>query len=290
MERLPAYLLVLLSTIMLQITGKVIEMGMFPEAPDYSFYNCRKEMLQMVTKPGGLLQIEINNNTGFQDMWKNSRPCTKSIPGATSEHMTALHVYVADNKFRTNFDKIYSKSTGGSTYQDEFPFKSVFFLLTDAMSLLKKNCRTVYSGAEEEYKTKVGEKVRFKSFFPAMLKLTDATENASTGEFGTVFSINSCSAIELDANGCNSEEMDLLISPTEVFTVENIEIVHNSNDNYKHITLKHSEYQSKSDCSSLVSSVSKTEESKESSSSLLSSSFLNMMASLLVVYFYTMTV
>lgn len=254
MERLPAYLLVLLSTIMVQITGKVIEMGMFPEAPDYSFYNCRKEMLQMVTKPGGLLQTEINNSTGFLSMWKNSGPCTKSIPGATSEHMTALQGYVADSKFRKNFNTIYSKSTGVSTYQDEFAFKSVFFLLTDAMSLIKNNCTTVYSGAEEEYKTEIGKKVRFKSFFPAKLKFTDATEDAEVSDgLGTVFSINSCSAIKLDSNGCNSEEMDLLISPTEVFTVENIETVHNSNDNYKHITLKHSEFQSKSDCSSLVS-------------------------------------
>ncbi|XP_009289877.1 uncharacterized protein si:ch211-145b13.6 [Danio rerio] len=256
MERLPAYLLVLLSTIMVQITGKVIEMGMFPEAPDYSFYNCRKEMLQMVTKPGGLLQTEINNSTGFLSMWKNSRPCTKPIPGATSEHMTALQGYVADN----------------------------------AMSLIKNNCTTVYSGAEEEYKTEIGKKVRFKSFFPAKLKFTDATEDAEVSDdLGTVFSINSCSAIKLDSNGCNSEEMDLLISPTEVFTVENIETVHNSNDNYKHITLKHSEFQSKSDCSSLVSSMSKPDESKESSSSFLSSSLLNMMASLLVVYVFTLT-
>lgn len=228
-------------------------MGMFPEAADYSFYNCRKEMLQMITKPGGLLQTEINNNTDFQSMWKNNRLCTKSIPGATREHMTALQGYVADNTFRNIFNKVYSKSKGGSTYQDKFPFKSVFFLLTDAMNLLKYNCTTVFSGVEEEYNTKVGEKVRFKSFLPARLKFTDATEDAELSEdLGTVFIINSCSAIKPDAYGCNSEEMDLLLSPTEVFTVENITTVKNNNNHYKKITLKHLEFQSKSDCSSLV--------------------------------------
>lgn len=226
-------------------------MGMFPEAADYSFQNCRKEMLQMVTKSGGLLQTELNNNTDFKTMWKGNAACSKPIPGGTPEHMAALQSYAdAGSKFHGIFKKSVQTSKG----RDEFPFKSLFFLLTDAIQLIRKSkCRTVYSGTEEEYRTEIGEKVRFESFFPAKLKYTEATEDASLSDnIGTVFNITSCSVIHLEDYGCIPEEIDLLISPTEVFTVTGMRTVSNSNDNFKAIALTHSLFQSSSNCSGLV--------------------------------------
>lgn len=238
-----------------QITEEVIQMGMFPEAADYSFQNCRKEMLQMVTKSGGLLQTELNNNTYFKTMWKGDAACSKTIPGGTQKHMVALQSYVdAGSKFHRKFKKLVQTSRGSSTYRDEFPFKSLFFLLTDAMQLIRKNkCQTVYSGTEEEYSTGIGEKVRFKSFLPAKLLYTDAAEETSSSDnIGTVFNITSCSVFPLEDYECVSEEIDLLISPTEVFTVTGIRTVSNSNDKFKEITLTHSHFHSSSNCSGLV--------------------------------------
>lgn len=240
-----------------QTTEEVIQMGMFPEAADYSFQNCRKEMLQMVTKSGGLLQTELNNNTDFKTMWNGDAACSKTIPGGTPEHMAALQSYAdAGSKFHRKFKKLVQTSRGSSTYRDEFPFKSLFFLLTDAMQLIRENkcrTRTVYSGTEEEYSAGIGEKVRFKSFLPAKLLYTDATEDTSSSHnIGTVFNITSCSVIPLEDYGCFSEEIDLLISPTEVFTVTGIRTVSNSNDKFKEIALTHSQFHSSSNCSGLV--------------------------------------
>ncbi|XP_026127941.1 GPI-linked NAD(P)(+)--arginine ADP-ribosyltransferase 1-like [Carassius auratus] len=286
--RFHAFLLLLLYTSVVQISAVVTHMGLFPEAADYSFYNCRKEMLQMVTKSGGLLQTELNNNKDFKTMWKNEK-YEKAIPGSTPEHMTALKNYVeASSEFRKTFKKlVQNHGRSRSTYRDEFPFKSLFFLLTDAMNPKDhKECRTVYSGTDKQYITKIGEKVRFVSFFPAKLEFKDVTEAASVDEgTGTVFSITSCSVINLEDYGCSSEEIDALISPTEVFTVEDITAVKDNNDDYIKITLVHSHFNSSSDCSGLVSL---PEESKESSSSFLSSSFLNLMASFLMLCFYTL--
>uniref|UniRef100_A0A8C1K428 NAD(P)(+)--arginine ADP-ribosyltransferase n=1 Tax=Cyprinus carpio TaxID=7962 RepID=A0A8C1K428_CYPCA len=285
--RFHAFLLLLFTTVVQITEEEAIDMGLFREAADYSFYNCRKEMLQMVTKSGGLLQTELNKNTDFKTMWQSNAACRRAIPGSTPEHMTALQSYGgASTEFHEKFKElVQNHGRNSSTYRDEFPFKSLFFLLTDAMQLTdQKKCRTVYSGTEEEYKTTTEQKVRFVSFFPAKLKFTDATEDASVDEnTGTVFNITSCSVISLDDYGCSSEDMDALISPTEVFTVKDITIVRNSNDNYKKITLVHSEFYNTSDCSSLASL---SEESKESSSSFLSSSFLNLTASFLMLCFY----
>ncbi len=100
-----------------QITEEAIQMGMFPEAADYSFQNCRKEMLQMVTKSGGLLQTELNNNPKFRTMWKDNAKCSNTIPGGTPEHMAALNNYAeAGSKFYGKFTKLVQTSRG----QDEF--------------------------------------------------------------------------------------------------------------------------------------------------------------------------
>lgn len=228
-------------------------MGMFPKVADYSFYNCRKEMLQMVTKAGGLLETEIKNNTLFENMWQDNAECDKAIPGGTPEHMAALKSYAeAPSKFYNTFKKSLHTQSRGSSYRDDFPFKSLFFLLTDAMHLLKSDCRIVYSGTKDEYSTNIGDKVRFTSFFQANQKYTDATEDAAIdNNIGTVFNINSCSVINLDEM-CGSEDIELLISPTEVFTVTNIQNVSTSNDQYKEITLMHSGFHSSSSCSGLV--------------------------------------
>ncbi|XP_058626925.1 uncharacterized protein LOC131537475 isoform X2 [Onychostoma macrolepis] len=285
--RFPAFLQVLLYTMVVQITAEAIQMGMFPEAADYSFQNCRKEMLQMVTKSGGLLQTELNNNPDFKTVWKGNAACKKDIPGGTPEHMAALKSYAeASYTFHGRFKKLLQTSRGSSTYRDGFPFKSLFFLLTDAMQLIGKS-RTVYSGTEKEYSTEIGEKVRFESFLPAQRLYSAATEDASISDnIGTVFIITSHSVISFDDYECNSEEIDLLISPTEVFTVTGIKTFRNSIDNFKEITLTHSHFHSSSNCSGLFSL---PEESKESSSSFLSSSLLNLMASLLMLYYYTLT-
>uniref|UniRef100_A0A9J7XRR6 NAD(P)(+)--arginine ADP-ribosyltransferase n=1 Tax=Cyprinus carpio carpio TaxID=630221 RepID=A0A9J7XRR6_CYPCA len=211
----PAVILGLLYTMVVQITEEAIQMGMFSEAADYSFQNCRKEMLQMVTKSGGLLQTELNNNPDFKIMWKGNVACSKTIPWGTPEHMAAVQSYAETS-------------------------------MGNALQLIgKNNCLTVYSGTGNEYNTKIREKGNFESFFPTNLHYIDAIEASLSDNNGTVFNITSCSVIRFEDYGCISEEIDLLTSPTEVFTVM---------------------------------------ESKESSSSFLSSSLLNLMASLLMLY------
>ncbi|KAI2648029.1 Ecto-ADP-ribosyltransferase 5 [Labeo rohita] len=281
--RFPAFLLVLLYTTVVQIDGNVIEMGMFPEVADYSFQKCRKEMLQMVTKPGGLLETELNNSEDFKTMWQSNPTCKTAIPDITPKHMAALQSYAeASPTFHGNFKDLLQKSNGSAAYQDEFPFKSLFFLLTDAIQLLGKNeCHTVYSGTVKEYGTSVGEKVHFKSFFPAKLQYTEATEITSlSDDIGTVFNITSCFVINLEDYECDSEKIELLISPTEVFTVTDIRIINNSNDKFKKITLNHFSSESSSKCTGLASF---------QPSSFRSSSLLSLMASLLMVYLYSLS-
>lgn len=283
--RFSALLVVLLYSMVGRVADAMIKLDMFPEFVDYS--SCRDEMLQIVTKPGGLLQKELNDSTEFKSMWKANAACGKKIPGATQEHMAALKNYAdADRTFHKLFNmKLCSKGKNSKTYQDEFPFKSLYFLLTDAMQLLSKDmCQMVYSGTEKEYSVTVGDSIRFGTFFPAKLKYGDTLEEI-VDDGGTIFNITSCSVVNLDER-CPSEEIDLLISPTESFKVEKISTVDNGDgQTIMLVALVQHALKSSFDCRSLFSSSS---ESEKSSSNLLSSSLMNLMAASVMVYLCTL--
>ncbi|KAI7810905.1 GPI-linked NAD(P)(+)--arginine ADP-ribosyltransferase 1 [Triplophysa rosa] len=280
--RFPALLFVLLYSTVGRVADVVIKLDMFPKVVDYS--SCRDEMLQIVTKPGGLLQQELNNSTDFKLMWKANATCEEKIPGATQEHMAALKSYAdASPKFHELFNmKLYSKGKNITTYQNEFPFKSLYFLLTDAMQRLSKDmCQMIYSGIENEELT-AGDLVRFGTFLPARLKYSDALEDI-VDVSGTVFNITSCSVFNLDEK-CKSDEIDLLISPMESFKVKEIRTsVDNGDETYKQVALVQHSFRSSFDCKSFFRSSSKPE---RSSSNLLCSSLTKLMAPFVMVYLY----
>nr|XP_055051426.1 GPI-linked NAD(P)(+)--arginine ADP-ribosyltransferase 1-like [Misgurnus anguillicaudatus] len=254
---------------------------MFPEVVDYK--TCRDEMLQRVIKPGGLLQRELNNNIDFRSMWKANATCEMKIPGGTQEHMAALKSYAdANRKFHKSFNtQLYNKGTNITMYRDQFSFKSLHFLLTDGMQLLRKEnmpCRNVYSGTEKKYNIAVKDLIRFGSFFPAHLSFNVAFEDAVDSD-GTIFNITSCTVINLDETWCKSEEIDLLISPNEAFEVEDIRKVGPKDEKMTMVILKPSAFPSSFDCSYLFSSST----SDESSSNLLSSRLMNVMTPFLMV-------
>lgn len=284
--RFPALVFVLYySKVLLAIADEVIKLDMFPEFVDYK--KCRDKMLQRVIKPGGLLQKELNNNNDFESMWKANATCGMEIPGGTQEHMAALYSYAnANKKFLKSFNtQLYNKGTNITMYQDQFSFKSLHFLLTDGMQLLRKEnttCHNVYYGTEKKYNMEVKDSIRFGSFLPAQLSFNDAVEDAVDSDM--IFKITSCTVVNLDENGCKSEEIDLLISPDEAFDVEDIRKVGSKDEKITMVILKPSASRRSFDCSHLFSSST----SDESSFNLLRSSLMNVMTPFLMVCIYTL--
>lgn len=232
------------------VADAMIKLDGFPEVVDYS--SCRDEMLQRVTKPGGLLQQELNNSTDFKSMWKANATCKVKIPGARQEHMAALKSYAdASHRFHELFNmKLYSKGKNITTYQNEFPFKSLYFLLTDVMQHLSKDmCQTVYSAVEKEFSGTFGDLVRFGTFLPAKLEYMDALEEIiDVG--GTIFNITSCSLVNLDVK-CQSEEIDMLISPTDSFDVKKMRVFSSGDETIREVNLVQHAFKSSFDCKSL---------------------------------------
>ncbi|XP_036372758.1 ecto-ADP-ribosyltransferase 5-like [Megalops cyprinoides] len=218
-------------------------MSMSPSAVDDRFSGCRAEMWEKVMGKGGLLEQELKSNSSFQMVW-SAASCSETIPGGRLEHARAIEVYShVDSGFRKEFNSAV-KSQGGnsSVYSSSFPYKSLHFLLTEALQLLKPNqSRTTYRGSRHQYKAEVGTEVRFGGFTSTREERSQTVKDAT---LRTLFVITSRAAVSVEKQPCTTKDIEFLIPPFEVFKVEGVKI----KDGYTEITLNHTRFHSYHDC------------------------------------------
>ena len=218
-------------------------LDMAPNAVDDQYKNCHDEMLQVVT--GELLDRELTT-AGLSSAWQQE-VCKAPIAGGQEMHTKALAIYGHNKDFRESFTKdVETLGGNASVYNKDFQFKSFHFLLMDSLRLLKPTeCKTVYHGSGMVYTAGVGSEVRFGSFVSGDEKLSNVVEESET-----VFTINTCSAIDLYKSACQPSDVgSWLLSPAEVFQVEEVEKYTDLDDNsYIKIVLRSSKIESNNDC------------------------------------------
>ncbi|KAG7458559.1 hypothetical protein MATL_G00221620 [Megalops atlanticus] len=238
------FTLLLITAVTRTVTPEERQMSMSPSAVDDRFSGCQAEMREKVMGKGGLLEQELKSNVAFREAWRSVK-CGKTVPGGRQEHTLAMQVYShAGKRFLKDFDSaVESQGANSSVYSSSFPYKSLHFLLTEALRLLQPNqCRTVSHSSEHRYGARVGEQVRFGRFV--------STTTGESHAAGTLFRITSCAGVKaaravVNANrACSINETGLLIPPFEVFTVEDVK----THDNYTEITLNHTLFHSYHDC------------------------------------------
>lgn len=217
-----------------------------PNAVDDMYSGCCEQAINKFIH-SGLLERELNNNAKFKAAWTSPTDCSTVMPGKLKEHSTALAVFYGENR---DFLKIFNKAveTMGvnvSTYEDQFHFKSLHFLLMDSMRKLPPNqCKTLYAIADEKYTAEIGSMVRlgrFTQVFSHMDPMPDLD-----GE--VLLNITSCFFADVGNKVCNKVD-SILLSPAEVFTVEdNIKMTNEDDGEYTVIVLKHLRVESKHNC------------------------------------------
>uniref|UniRef100_A0A3Q2VD32 NAD(P)(+)--arginine ADP-ribosyltransferase n=2 Tax=Haplochromis burtoni TaxID=8153 RepID=A0A3Q2VD32_HAPBU len=217
---------------------------------DDQYKGCREEAMKKFIE-SDVLKRELNNSEGFQKAWNKSNECSKQIPGGRKEHSAALSVYLkADKSFIQTLNKAIETMGGNvSIYENRFNFKSLHFLLMDSMRLLKpKECKNVYVFQDGQNKPQKGSTVRFTSFtlaysdYEELKSLEDVNEN-------TILNLTSCFFVNLKDYVCGLEQDEILLSPAEVFTVEQVETKSTSDgDEYLEIDLKQSGLNSSHNC------------------------------------------
>ncbi|XP_040893001.1 T-cell ecto-ADP-ribosyltransferase 1 isoform X2 [Toxotes jaculatrix] len=229
-------------------SSKVLDMA--PDAVDDLYSNCREEAMKKFIE-SGLLKQELKHSSSFEKAWNESTRCSKLIPGGRQEHTTALLAYDnVDREFIVTLNnEVETVGANVSTYENDFHFKSLHFLLMDYMMLQKpNNCKTVYIVPEEDnFNVQKGSKVRLGRFSKAEADFAKLKYfNDLDGLF--VLNITSCFFAKLGDNICKNDEKNILLSPAEVFTVETVKEINTDDSSYTEIVLKHSDLKSFHNC------------------------------------------
>lgn len=221
-------------------------LDMAPNAVDDGYLGCRERAINKFIHTD-LLKQELNNNAEFKAAWTTPTKCSKIMPGKLKQHSTALAVFWENHQgFLKTFNKaVETMGVNVSTYEDQFHFKSFHFLLMDSMTKLPPNqCKTVYAIAEEKYNVKNNSTVRFGRFtrvFGDLKQMTDLDDEV-------LLNITSCFFADVGNKVCNKEDL-ILLSPAEVFTVEDNKKTTDNNDaEYTMIVLKHLKVGSNHNC------------------------------------------
>lgn len=216
------------------------------DSVDDRYIGCRDEVLKKVTK-SGLLREELAASPEFQQAWTAKKNCTPVVPGGLKEHGQALLAFAyGGKKFRDTFNHAV-ETMGGN---DSFPFRSLHFLLTDAMALLWKKdaCRTVYRVSSEASRAQEGATVTLGGFTPASSDSSLLLEDPDV-EGGVLLNITSCFVLDLEKNTCKQVDVEMLLLPGAEYTVESVrKVVDIENYSHTHLTLKHSGFSSFHNC------------------------------------------
>ncbi|XP_061573056.1 ecto-ADP-ribosyltransferase 4 [Cololabis saira] len=208
---------------------------------------CREQAMEKLVH-SGLLEQELNKSEGFQKAWQKGLKCSAMIKGGTKNHTAALSAFHnADSVFKEMLNnEVEAMGVNVSLYEDHFHYKSLYFLLMDSFTLLKpKECKRAFLLQDKLELPKVGSTVRFPSFVTADVDHKNL-EEPSDGGF--ILDITSCFYASLGKNICEDNIGEVLLSPSEYFTVENITINKDEDYKYTEVTLKHSSLNSNHDC------------------------------------------
>nr|XP_046273355.1 ecto-ADP-ribosyltransferase 4 [Scatophagus argus] len=213
-------------------------LDMAPNAVDSRYDGCREQALEKFIH-SGLLEQELNDNVLFQNTWKEEK-CSDVIPGKTINHTKAQLAYtsVGTNFLKTFNNAVETMGVNVSTYENNFHFKSLHFLLMDSMTAMpSEKCKTVYALPEEHYTAIKGSKVRLGRFIIAH---SDSKQMEDL-DGQVLLRITSCFFANSMMNICKKEDV-ILLSPAEVFTVEDVQDITDevADTEYTEIFLKHS--------------------------------------------------
>lgn len=221
---------------------KLLEVA--PDVVDYMYDGCRDQAMEKFIH-SDLLTQELSRSKEFQDA---NTQCPKMIPKGIKEHTAALWAYDKGGNFIDAFDRAVATKGGNvSTYEQFFNFKSLHFLLMDAITLLhpdRKECKTLHLISDTSVKN--GSKVRFEGFAKVHLHYNPYKEDLNDL---VMFNITSCFFANLGSNICKSDDDEVLLSPAEVFTVENVKPKTGPDDTeYTEIVLTRSELDRSHNC------------------------------------------
>ncbi|NXK16843.1 NARE ribosyltransferase, partial [Arenaria interpres] len=221
-------------------------LDMAPTSFDDQYQGC---ILKMKKKLGKLNHTEFTNNRVYAESWTQAAAKWQKREGHVPKpralqrkHAVALLAYTLDRPLHKEFNMAVREAVHShKEYLDKFHFKTLHFLLTQAVKILWKaqtpQCYQVYRGVQGiHFTAQRQDRVRFGQFAS-----TSFLKSVAEG-FGkdTFFSVSTCYGVPIRHFSFFPYEEEVLIPPYERFVVTSIS---------KHGKRTHIELESNGTCS-----------------------------------------
>ncbi|XP_056341794.1 erythroblast NAD(P)(+)--arginine ADP-ribosyltransferase-like [Oenanthe melanoleuca] len=209
-------------------TPVVVALDMAPDSFDDQYRGCGRTMAAALP---ALNRSELQRGGHLAEAWALAaaewrvRLSPESPPSPLSpSQATALLAYTAPVPLHRAFNAaVRVAGRSGREYRDNFHFKALHFLLTDALATLRDTrghrCHRVFRGVSGvRFEARRGRSVRFGHFASASLR------NESSWGFGTdtAFTVHTCQGVPIREFSFFPHEDEVLIPPFETFEVTGV--------------------------------------------------------------------
>ncbi|NWY68363.1 NRT2 ribosyltransferase, partial [Erithacus rubecula] len=200
-------------------------LDMASDSFDDQYQDCGPAMKEALP---ALNSSEFQKNPLFAQVWQKAVAQWQKLgspvsPLSSSDQAIAIIAYTTSD-LQQEFNK--DVSTAGSSpqeYRDNFHFKTLHFLLTDALATLRdtrkeQECLCVHWGVDQyKFKANEGDTVRFGQF-----TLSKPCEGGYELSTTTLFSGPTCYGVDIRAFTGNLNSENVLIPPFEKFNVTKV--------------------------------------------------------------------
>ncbi|NWV59342.1 NARE ribosyltransferase, partial [Malurus elegans] len=200
-----------------------VPMDMAPHSFDDQYQGCRDNMTAALPE---LKHSEFQQNSLFSQAWAQAvaewqKRGSRVSPLLSSDQAIAIMVYTMPTSLYREFNAaVREAGRSGQHYWDNFHFKVLHFLLTDALATLRDtrgpSCHEVTQGVlSVRFEVQRGQKVRFGQFTSTSLSKM-VSERYGTDTF---FWMHTCHGVDIADFSFNPREQEVLIPPFETFEV-----------------------------------------------------------------------
>ncbi|NWW69136.1 NRT2 ribosyltransferase, partial [Ifrita kowaldi] len=189
---------------------------------DDQYRGCRDEMIK---KMPALHHSEQQQNKNFSRVWAKATAAwhKKALTGSplSPAQAIAIMAYTMEDVYGEFNTAVREAGSSSQEYRDNFHFKTLHFLLTDALAVLRpaQQCQEVYRGVSEyQFKAQRGDTVRFGQF-ASTSRLQQVAETFGTA---TMFRVNTCQGVAIWNYSFDVSLQEVLIPPFETFEVTEI--------------------------------------------------------------------
>ncbi|NWH88761.1 NRT2 ribosyltransferase, partial [Aegithalos caudatus] len=219
-----AHTLALLAMTVATAATKGVSLDMALDSFDDQYRDCGPAMTAALP---ALNRSEFQKNPLFAKVWPEASGRWQDrgsplSPLSSPAQAIAIMAYTMDGLYKEFNAAVRVAGRSPQEYRDNFHFKTLHFLLTQALGTLrdreKPKCRCVFRGVESQFKAQLGQRVRFGQFASTSL-CKDAIH-----EFGTdtVFKVWTCYGVEIQKFSKYPNEKEVLVPPFETFVVTKV--------------------------------------------------------------------